>query len=399
MTPEVVEVGGPERPRRGTAVGVAAVLLLGGVAYAATRDARAPDRPGAVPAAAQSPPAGRVPPSHLTPPRLPSLRERTGLLVAAAGSELTLVDVDADAVTRMPLPVPGDARPAARIPGGWLVFVREFCRAAHCDDRLYAVRGGTVTQVARAETAMLDPDGASMWLSGHSFRDREPDANPRWLERRTLDGRRLTRRVRMRPRERLAGVTEAGPVTSIPTRTGSRITLRERASGSPNGIVVARGFPVAVSRTSVAWTTDECEPGGRPITCRLEVTDVVDGWTVALASVTSPIRTAAFTSTGGRLAVAFDLLGEHAEDATPAVAVYDVTTQADLAAGRDFPTNVSGLAWSPDDRYLVLSQLTVDPRTFSSRFRLAVWWHGQPAALAGPAFDSDGGPFVAVGGA
>ncbi|HVF05154.1 MAG TPA: hypothetical protein VNA20_09955 [Frankiaceae bacterium] len=395
MTAEVVEAGRPDRPRRGTAAGVAAVLLLAGAAYAANREPAAPAPPGATPSAAATGPQGsRVPPSP-APPRLPPLTEPTGLLVAAAGTELTLVDLDAGDVTRTPLPVPGDTQPVARIPGGWLVFVREFCRAAHCDDRLYAVRDGTATQVGRAEAAFLDPDGASMWLTGHSFRNREPDANPPWLERRTLDGRRLTRRVRLRPRERLVGVTELGPVTSVPARTAWRVTQRE-PDGAENRVVVTHGVPVAVSPTALAWLSDGCTaaPSG---TCRLSVLDVRTGSVTTVARLTSPVRTAAFTATGGRLAVAFDLPGGHAEDATPAVAVYDVATRADLAAGLDFPTDVSALAWSPDDRFLVLAQQTVDSRTFTSRLYLAVWWEGLPAARSAPDFDSDGGPFVAVG--
>ncbi len=388
---EVVESGRPDRPKRGWAVGLAAVLLLAAGVYGATRPRPRPEeaRPAPTTAPASVPPLETFDPD---PPGgdwvLPPLEEPTGIAYAMSGPVLRVLDVDEGDATDLTQPRPGGVAavdPVARVGDAWVVLTGVRCGRPACASRARLVRGQRSTDLGPAEAAFPDGEDA-VWLSAAGA-----DATyrtPRWLERRSLDGRRTGPRTALRRAERLLGATPLGALVADPAAPSPTVYAIDRAGRRRE--VLEQAHVLSVAGAYVAWTSTGCRE--EPVTeCALTVSELTTGRTTVFDRLLAVPATVALSPSGRYVAVAPGA----DEPAGAPVVVYDRQTHATLRVGGvTHPPGVTALAWSPDSRWLVAVG-PVSPRHFGRQ--AAVWRPGLPTAYEGvPLPPAEGEALVVV---
>jgi hypothetical protein len=396
---DVVEQGRPDRPPRGGRwVGVAAFLLVAGLAgVAAVRDT---GHPAARPTPSEAPvpiatddgtvyvpdlPADETLLAVPTPLHLPPLTERTGLYAAYTAAGLTVVGLDDGRAIVTPIADVGRApvEPVARLAAGWLVFIDRGCGDFPCAEaKMYVAGHGRVTPVGVGHDAQADPDGATFWVTG--FTDVSTAATPEtdvpWLEHRTATGRRLGPRTLLRAGEELIGVTPEGPVVAARysppgTTTLVRATSRARRVLDPGRAAYgAAGHLVVIGDGG-------CADASGSDACVLRLVDVRTGRTrrTVEARFDGPVMNHAVDPSGRYLAVTTDV-----PEGQPQVRVADLSTgRVTVLQGIPFPPFLTALTWSPDGRWLVLVTDSTD--NVSQVQIVSVWrpgWTGPRHAVA-----------------
>jgi hypothetical protein len=392
---EVIELGRPggDPPRRGSggrglAFGVAAVLVLGAVAYGATRPTHPAPKPAPTTPAAIGTPLPSEPPSPVptTPPPPSRLRAKTGLAIAGPSDGLLYMSLDSDTITGAPV---GEddlqaVEPVAAIPGGWLLGQWPACAGEVCGDATFYAFRGAVARVGQGSTAHPDPDGATVWLT------RSVRGNGRALERRTYSGRLVGPATSLRDGEEVIGVTTDGPVVGTYGEAG-QLALLDHATRHRR-VLVADGYPLAAAGRAVAWLPRDCPPGTGE-DCNMHFTDVATRDTAAVGPVTVTESRAAFDPAGRHLAVR--VLSDRGQ-----VAVLDADVAHEtfgLAATIALPADPVWFGWSPGGSWLVFACQDTDAQGINQGQPIYAWRHGTARAAAAGTFPGAAGERFAVG--
>jgi hypothetical protein len=379
---------GERRPRRGLALGVAAVVVLAGATYGALRPPKARPAPltSPTPSPSPSPSPPAWPPSPDPAPvndaagdwAPPAMTGETGLVVAGPSARgVRVLDLDTGRTSAPIGPAGGMVDAVAAIDGGWLLVRRPQCvdDAACAPSEVLTVRGGRTRGLGVAHTVRPDPDRRTVWLT--RFAGNAP-AEGGWLERRTYDGVLVGPRTRLRPYEDVAVVGPDGPVL---VGEQAVVTLL-RGESRQRVPVVGQGRVLGMVGRLVLWADLACDVGGRR-PCTVSTTEPGTGVTAEVVAPDGPIALVAVDPSGEHVA-----MGSYGDAGELSVVSYVVSTGRPQAVAAGVP-NLDTITWSPDGRWLLLVREAWDGTRFDGQ-RIAVWSPGDDTAHAAGTYPTEG---------